>query len=222
VLISQESIDLILAWEVGGGSRVFARALYEERYARPRWSGDDGAGLSIGIGYDLRHAKSWFEADFKTRLQALASPSDAYERLAGYVGKRGSREAVRRTRDITIPWEDAVAVFRVRTLPNLIDEAKRLFPGVERMGGHVWGALASAVAHRGVGADGHHHAQKESVFADLRRAVAAGDAKAVAEGIRRLKAFHDERVPKAAKDLERRREEEARLAESAGGTRSAA
>ena len=60
------------------------------------------------------------------------------------------------------------------------------------------------------------------MLADIRAAVSSGDAKSVANGIRRLKAFHDERVPKAIKDLERRREEEARLAESAGGTRSAA
>lgn len=220
--ISQQSIDLIIAWEVGDGDRVFARAAYDEKHARPRWSGDDGAGLTIGIGYDLRHARSSFEGDWKTRLQLLTTPPDAYERLAGHVGKRGSREAVRKMRDIAIAWEDAVAVFRIRKLPNLIEEAKRVFPGVEKLGADAWGALTSVVSHDGVGAAGDNRARKDAVYDDIRAAVVVADRSAIAAGIRRLIAFNEALVPKAAKDLERRREDEARLMESSGGARSAA
>ena len=55
---------------------------------------------------------------------------NAYKRLAGYIGRGGSRAAVRATSDISIPWEDAMAVFRIRRLPHFIDETKIAFPGV--------------------------------------------------------------------------------------------
>lgn len=220
--ISQQSIELIVAWEVGDGDRYLARASYEERFARPHWPGTEATGLTIGIGYDLRHTKRWFLGDWKSRLEAHPASAGAYRRLAGYLGKTGSREAVRRTSDIVIPWEDAVAVFRIRRLPLFIEEAKRSFPGVSTMGPDVWGALTSVLLHRHVGTDGHSRPKKESIYAAIKDAVAARDAAAVAARIRDLKTFTDELLPKTALYLERRHEDEARLAEGSHGSRSAA
>jgi hypothetical protein len=219
--ISQESIDLIIAWEVGGGDRNLARAQYDQTYSRPQWPGNGGSGLTIGIGYDLRYAKSWFEGDWKTKLEALASPADAYRRLAGYLGKPGSREAVRRTRDIVIPWEDAISVFRIRRLPHFIDETRRAFPGVDALHRDVFGALTSVIYNCGGGTQGASRALKAAAYAAIRAAVAAGDVPAIAAGIRDLKAFHA-RSPRVAKGLSRRREDEAQLVERSVAARSAA
>lgn len=219
--ISQESIDLIIAWEVGGGDRSLARAQYDDTYTRPSWPGNGGSGLTIGIGYDLRHAKSWFEGDWKTRLEALAAPADAYRRLAAYIGKPGSRDAVRKTKDIVIPWADAIAVFRIRRLPHFIAETKRMFPGVDALHPDVWGALTSLIYNCGVGTEGDSRVLKKAAYASIRAAVAAADATAIAAGIREMNAFHA-RSPKVARGLKRRREDEARLVERSIGAQSAA
>lgn len=219
--ISQQAIDLIIAWEVGEGERAYARARYQERFSRPRWSGDDAEGLTIGIGYDLRHARSWFLADWKTRLETYRETPDAYRRLLPHVGRIGSSEAVRKTHGIEIRFEDAIAVFKVRTLPFFVDEAQRRFPGAQTLGKHVWDALTSLVFHRPVGTAMERRARKEESYTAIQRAVQARDLRAIAAGIRAFKGAYDERLPNAQVDLERRREDEARLVELAAGAAAA-
>jgi hypothetical protein len=221
VEISQQAIDLIIAWEVADGERAYARARYEERFSKPHWSGDDAEGLTIGIGYDLRHARSWYLADWKTRLETYRATPDAYQRLLPYVGKIGSSEAVRKTRGIDIRFEDAIAVFKVRTLPFYVDEARRRFPGVQTLGGHVWGALTSLVFHRPVGTAMERRARKEDNYTVIQQAVQARDLRAIAAGLRAFKGAYDERLPKTQIDLERRREDEARLVDLAAGSAAA-
>lgn len=206
--ISQEAIDLIIAWEVGGGDRDAARPQYDAIYTRPHWPGNEDSGLTIGIGYDLRFAKSWFEGDWKMRLAALPV-RDAYERLLAYVGKGGSRDAVRATRDISIPWDDAIAVFRLRRLPSFIEDARRAFPGVDALGPHVWGALTSLVYNCGTGT--RNKPLKEKAYNAIRAAVTAKNIQGVADGLRMMKAFHTAATPKVARGLHRRRDAEAEL-----------
>jgi hypothetical protein len=125
---------------------------------------------------------------------------------------------VRKTRGITIRWEDAIAVFKIRRLPFFVDEAKRAFPGVESMGSHVWGALTSLVYHRPVATAAERRARKEDGYTVIKQAVAVRDVRAIAAGIRSLKGSSDERLPKTQIDIERRREAEARLVEVAAGS----
>lgn len=214
--ISEESIELIIAWEVGGGDPAVARSQYDRKYTHPHWPGNSASGLTIGIGYDLRWSRAWFEGDWKTRLDARS-----YERLARHLDRRGSREAERSTRDITIPWEDAMTVFRLRRLPFFVDQAKTVFPGVEQLGGDVWGALSSVVYNCGTNVEGPRRKLKAAAYASIRAAVAARDIPGVAAGIRALCAYHD-LSPRVARGLKRRREDEARLVERAASRRSAA
>jgi hypothetical protein len=208
--ISDASIELMIAWEVGGGDFALARSNYEARYTRPHWPGNGGSGLTIGIGYDLRFAKSWFDGDWRLRLERLRGPKDAHARLLAHVGRRGSRAAERSTRDIAIPWEDALTVFRLRRLPHFIEETQRMFPGVESMHPDVHGALTSLVYNCGVGTDGVSRVLKKAAYDAIRGAVTERDVAGVAEGIRAMKAFH-ERSPKVARGLQRRRDAEAAL-----------
>lgn len=208
--ISRDAIDLIIAWEVGGGDRQAARPQYDRHYTHPHWPGNSASGLTIGIGYDLRFARSWFEGDWKAKLDALQAPSDAFERLRRYVGLRGNTAAVRATRDIAIPWDDAISVFRVRRLPHFADEAAGAFPGLEAMHADVRGALTSLVYNCGTGTQKPSQALKKAAYDHIRSAVAAGDVSGVAEGLRMMKAYHN-RSPKVARGLNRRREAEAEL-----------
>ena len=204
--ISEAAIDLIIAWEVGGGDRDLARAQYDSIYARPTWPGTSSSGLTIGIGYDLRFAKNWFEGDWKSRLERVPV-RDAYKRLEGYVGQRGSRAAVVATRDIVIPWQDAMAVFRVRRLPGFIADALRTFPNAD-MHEHVWGALTSLVYNCGTGTEGKP--EKQHAYESIRAALAQRDVQKIAAGIREMKKHHAH-SPKTQKGLSRRRDAEAEL-----------
>lgn len=210
--ISQESIELIIAWEVAGGDVTRSRPEYERTCHRPHWPGNAASGLTIGIGYDLRFARRWFEGDWKTRLERLARPKDAYTRLARYIGLGGTRAAERATSDISIPWEDAIAVFRVRRLPAYIDETTIAFPGVEAMHPDVRGALTSVIYNCGSGTGKPFQRLKRAAYESIRAAVKARNGAAVAAGIRQLGAYHD-RDPSVARGLKRRREAEARLVE---------
>lgn len=210
--ISQESIELIISWEVAGGDPTRSRSEYERQYHRPTWPGNSDSGLTIGIGYDIRFARKWFEGDWKTRLEKLPAPKDAYTRLARYIGVGGSRAAVRATSDISIPWEDAMAVFRIRRLPHYIEETKTAFPGVEALDPDVRGALTSVIYNCGRGTGKPYQRLKRQAYEQIRAAVTARNVPGVAAGIRALKAYH-ERDPSVAEGLKRRREAEARLVE---------
>ncbi|MDI3285336.1 hypothetical protein [Polyangium sp. 15x6] len=206
--ISQEAIDLIIAWEVAGGERELARSLYDRRYTHPHWPGNEASGLTIGIGYDLRHQTNNFEGDWKMRLSALPVP-DAYDRLRAYLGVGGGRAAERATRDISIPWDDAMIVFRIRRLPSYIDLAKSAFPGVDALGPHVWGALTSLVYN--CGTKTKDKPLKKKAYDSIRAAIAGRSIRGVADGIREMKAFHTAATPEIARGLHRRRDAEAEL-----------
>lgn len=210
--ISQESIELIISWEVAGGDVTRNRSEYERRYHRPHWPGNAASGLTIGIGYDLRFARRWFEGDWKTRLERLRTPKDAYTRLAGYFNRGGSRAAERATSDISIPWEDAIAVFRVRRLPHYIEETKTAFPGVDVLQPEVRGALTSLIYNCGRGTGKPFQRLKRAAFEAIRAAVVARDIAGIAAGIRAMKRYHD-RDPSVAGGLKRRREAEAVMVE---------
>ena len=207
--ISQDAIDLIIAWEVGGGDREQARPQYDRLYTRPHWPGNEASGLTIGIGYDLRFARNNFEGDWRTRLDALPAPN-AYERLRGYLGVGGSRAAETATRDIRIPWDDAIAVYRTRRLPSYIEDARGAFPGVDTLSPHVWGALTSLVYNCGTGT--RNKPLKEAAYSAIRAAVAAKNIRGVADGLRQMKAYHNVATPNVARGLNRRRDDEAALA----------
>jgi hypothetical protein len=215
--ISQAAIDLIIAWEVGGGERERARPQYDAKYTRPHWPGNSASGLTIGIGYDLRFAKSWFEADWKARLDALPA-RDVYRRLLSHVGKAGSNAAERATADIEIPWADAMSVFKVRRLPGFVETTESFFPGVASLNAHVRGALTSLIYNCGTGTKGKP--DKRDAYLAIRRAVTARDVQGIADGIRSMKKHHAH-SPKVAKGLGRRRDDEAAFVEKLGGPSSA-
>lgn len=132
---------LIVQFEVGG------RAAYEARYTRPICPActSTASGVTIGIGYDLRHqsraaiARDWAAHPQLPRLLAAQG-----------LGGQAAAGKARAMRDVVITWPQANAVFRDATLPNYRAVARRAFgPTFDIAPTPVQDALVSVVFNRG-------------------------------------------------------------------------
>lgn len=140
-LISDRSLKLIIDYEVGGGQSYYNRAL-----KRPCWPGG-ASGVTIGIGYDLGYnSLNQFKADWGGQLN-----DTQYDRLAKHLGKKGSaaKSLAVSVKDIEIPWEAALSVFKKSTLPRFVKETQKAFPGSEKLHPDAFGVLVSLVFNRG-------------------------------------------------------------------------
>lgn len=168
---SERAIAAILAWEVG------SPADYADR---PTWPGGD-SGITIGIGYDLGYETS-LRDDWQSRL-----PADAVARLAAVRGLIGTpaMRSVGGLRDIVVPFEAAVAVFRDRSLPRETARTLVVFPGAEKLSSDSLGALVSLIYNRGASLIG----DRRSEMRDIRDALAddrAGDVPFLLRAMKRL------------------------------------
>jgi hypothetical protein len=139
--LSPSSLKLIIDYEVGGGQGYYNAAL-----KNPCYPGGQ-SGVTIGIGYDLGYNTSaQFKADW-----GLSLPESDYNRLAQHLGKKGSpaKSAIQSVRDIVIPWDEALQVFKKNTIPRFIKETLRAFPGADKLHPDAFGALVSLVFNRG-------------------------------------------------------------------------
>ena len=197
--VHPEAVALIIRWE------VTSRARYERELARPIYPGG-ASGITWGIGYDGGHQTG-------PRIRADWSDHPHVERLAETAGITGARAAdvLPRYADIVTPWDMAVDVFRFRSLPAYRHHAARAFgPHFETVGPHVQGALVSLVYNRGPSMIGGSRREMR----DIRdQCLPAGDARCVAEQIRSMCRLW--RGTRFERGLCGRREDEARLAESA-------
>ena len=139
--LSARSLKLIIDYEVGGGQDYYNAAL-----KHPCYPGGE-SGVTIGIGYDLGYNTSaQFQSDWGSRI----SGGD-YNRLVEHVGKKSSsaKSAIPSVKDISIPWEAALEVFKLNTVPRFIKETLRAFPGADKLHRDAFGALVSLVFNRG-------------------------------------------------------------------------
>lgn len=140
--LSARALKLIIDYEVGGGEAYYNAAL-----KHPCYPGGE-SGVTIGIGYDLGYNTS---AQFKADWGSYISETE-YSRLAAHIGKKGStaKSAASSVKDIVIPWDDALAVFKQSTVPRFIKETLRAFPGADtKLNPDAFGALVSLVFNRG-------------------------------------------------------------------------
>ena len=137
--LSQNAIDLILQFEVGGTKKY-----YDKFLARPSWPGG-ASGVTIGIGYDLGYDKN-FEADWDGKL--TGDQLARLKRCKGMTGQR-AKAALSGVRDIVISYEDAMSVFNDSTLPVYIHQTLDAFPNSENLPDDAFGALVSLVFNRG-------------------------------------------------------------------------
>lgn len=139
IQLSENAIELILQFEIGGSKKYYDRFL-----AKPSWPGG-ASGVTIGFGVDLG-----YEAEILKDLATFLSTSQI-TRLKRVVGLKGTRaqQAVSGVRDIVIPWDFAYNYFLEKTAPKYIQETINTFPGSENLPDDAFGALVSIVFNRG-------------------------------------------------------------------------
>jgi GH24 family phage-related lysozyme (muramidase) len=170
-----------------------------------KWPGES-SGITIGIGYDLGFSTAkQFEEDWSPYLGA-----DEIERLKTAIGVSGedAQQIASQFSDIKIKRDDAVEVFKNRTLPLYSARTEKAFPGVDQLPANAQGALVSLVFNRGAGMDGDRRKEMRAV----RDAVANGDLQEIADQIRAMKRLWE---GKGMDGLLKRRDAEADLVESA-------
>ena len=197
--ISDKALNLILNYEVGGGESYYNKFLY-----RPTWPGLN-SGVTIGIGYDLGYNNV---QSFKAAWTAKISTQDII-RLARTLGVRGrsAKGLIPGVKDIKIPWEHALSVFKSNTIPIFTNQTNKAFPGADKLHPDAYGALVSLVFNRGSDLTGSRRIE----MARIRSLVPSKDYKSIAFEIRKMK-----RLWKNAgvDGLLKRREDEAKLVES--------
>ena len=141
VALSPRALKLILDYEVGGGEGYYNAALKNRCYPGGQ------SGVTIGIGYDLGYnTAAQFQADWGSFIK-----EGDYNRLVSHIGKKqfSAKAAIPSVKDIVIPWDAALAVFKKNTVPRFIKETLRAFPGANKLHSDAFGALVSLVFNRG-------------------------------------------------------------------------
>lgn len=198
-ILSDKSYNLILKYEVGGGSSYYNKALKNPTYP------GGASGVTIGVGYDLGYnTKSQFENDWKGLLS-----ENTYNRLEKCLGFKGesAKRLISSVKDISIDWDAASTVFKKETLPRFMRETLRAFPGADKLHPDAFGVLVSLVFNRGPSVSGN--SRKE--MANIKSLVPSKDYKKIAQEIRNMKRLW---VGKGLDGLLKRRDEEANIVDS--------
>jgi hypothetical protein len=194
--ISQKALDLIIKHEVGGGEAYYNKAL-----KKPCYPGG-ASGVTIGVGYDLGYnTDDQFTSDWGKVLSG-----DIFSRLSKCLGAKSSsaKSLIPSVKDIEIPWESALKVFKESTLPRFVNETLKAFPGANELHPDAFGALVSLVFNRGAAVTGKNREEMKNI----RGLIAGKDYAAIAKEITNMKRIW---VGKGLDGLLRRRDEEAAL-----------
>jgi hypothetical protein len=145
---------------------ISSRKTYESQYNHPMWPGGE-SGMTIGIGYDLRHQTGNFADDWRERL----SPAD-YQALVPWLGKQGSKDGEAALAATRQPFSAAWPVFAARSIPLYVQRTQAAFPGYDKLEPLCKSALVSLVYNRGTSLNGESRSEMKTIH-DL---IAAGDA----------------------------------------------
>jgi GH24 family phage-related lysozyme (muramidase) len=127
-----------------GREEVAGPAEYRRKYSRPAWP-TKASGITIGIGYDLSAVlKGRFTTDWGDILS-----EEAFDRLALFVGVKGTQNRLDSVADIVVPLTSAVPVFVQRMLPEHIKKTRRAYPTLDNLPAPRRAALISLVFNRG-------------------------------------------------------------------------
>jgi hypothetical protein len=198
LVLSDQSVALIVEFETGG------KPYYVKALQRPTWPGG-ASGVTIGCGYDLGYnTRERIAADWSMLGPVTVARLQAAAGLTGMPAKL----VVRGLRDIVIPWETAMAVFRDNTVPRFAKLTGNAFPRLDRQHPHVQGVLTSIVFNRGAAMSGPSRTEMRNIAADVWQSRPA----AIPPQIRSMKRLW---IGKGLDGLLRRREAEACLVEQA-------
>lgn len=164
------------------------------------------SGVTIGIGYDLGFVTA---AQLASDWGAFLAPGEIarLQKVVGLTGDKAKAQCAQFA-DIHIKREDALAVFRNKTIPKEQRLTEQTFPGVDQLPLDAQGALVSLIYNRGAKMDGDSRREMRAI----RDAVPRKDLKEIAAQLRSMKRLW---IGKHLDGLIKRREAEAQLVESA-------
>ena len=195
-LLTQEGIDAIIDFEVGGGK-------YYEDYlsgvCRPN-TGDSG--ITIGIGCDLGHlSKEEFEREWKEFLAP-----ETFNKLMKVIGFRGwnAEDTQSGLSSVYIPFSTALTHFSKYTLPKWIERSRKLWPNWDSLLPLQRTALLSIAYNRGTSLTGARREEMREIVERLKE----GNLQGIPLLIRNMSHWH------TLNGLQIRRHKEAILFES--------
>jgi GH24 family phage-related lysozyme (muramidase) len=210
-LLNQDSINLILTFEVGDATGDY----YNRFLANPEWPGD-GSGITIMVGVDIGAAynnKQTFVTDLSPYIQSTLA-----NRLSSAVGITGTsaKNILSQFSDISIDYQTALAFFLQHDVQTTYNETAQAFPGFTDLAANCQGALVSLVFNRGVSmgssSSPNYPHDTRAEMRTIRDLVPQKDYTNIANQIRSM-----ERIWKGTDNeagMTRRREGEAQLVES--------
>jgi GH24 family phage-related lysozyme (muramidase) len=200
--LSPRGIDLIVEFEVGG------RAVYERRYQRPICPvcESTASGVTIGIGYDLRHQrKATIAKDWRDHPQVAELPQ------ASGIGGRQAIELTRRLQHVITPLPLAEAVFLESSAVEYRHRAERCYPGLGAMPQPVIDAMVSLTYNRGCPTGMTDRGREARIIRDS--CIPQRDQQCVAAQLRAMSRIWAGSTIESG--MQRRRHAEAKLAEDA-------
>ncbi|KQZ00913.1 hypothetical protein ASD45_08600 [Pseudolabrys sp. Root1462] len=158
---SQAAFDKIVGWEVS------SQAVYQAKYRRPEWPGEQ-SGPTVGIGYDLGQTdKATIHADWFGRVPT--SMLDLMVAASGKTGAAGKAATAAIRNDIDIPWEVALAVHKECVLPRWEAKVAKALPNTEFLSADCFGVLTSLTFNRGASfaAQGDRYIEMRAIKAHM-------------------------------------------------------
>jgi hypothetical protein len=205
-MLSENSLKLILDFEVGGGENYYNKFL-----KNPTWPGEQ-SGVTIGVGYDCGYVnKTEFTNDWKELNQK------DFDKLYKVVGVKGynAKELTKRLKDIIIPWELGLKVFMNKTVSKFYNLSRDTFPNFDKLPDDAKGGLVSLVFNRGAALEGDRRREMKAIR-DIMARTQNFDEKIlsqIADEIRKMKRIW--MGGSIEKGMSRRRDAEAKLIETA-------
>jgi hypothetical protein len=195
-LLTQEGIDAIIDFEVGGGR-------YYEDYLSGVCRPNTGeSGITIGIGCDLGHlSKEEFEREWKEFLAP-----ETFNKLMKVIGFKGwnAEDCQTGLSSVYIPFTTALAHFSKYTLPKWIYRSRRLWPKWDALLPLQRTALLSIAYNRGTSLTGTRREEMREIVEKLKE----GNLQGIPLLIRNMSHWH------TLNGLQIRRHKEAILFES--------
>ncbi|MCK1380777.1 hypothetical protein IVB33_27365 [Bradyrhizobium sp. 24] len=141
--LSPRALEMIASFEVN------SRENYQKTYTHPKWVGGNN-GVTIGIGYDLGSVSpNQFNQDWGRLLPA--SDLDRLTVAASIKGPAG-RDLATSLQDISINWDDAVAVFG-KQIERWSASVDARLPNARELPPDSYGAILSIAYNRGLSFD---------------------------------------------------------------------
>lgn len=144
--VSQESVDMIVYYEVGGKTYYVK---YLEKPTVPAWR-TTSSGVTIGFGFDLGYNS---KSQIEKALKGIISDEDIklLQSVSGMKGKNAYYNGLPKVKHkIRISYDQAEQIFFRDSLPRFASLTKNAFEiSEDRLHPHSNGALVSLVFNRG-------------------------------------------------------------------------